>query len=97
MMQSTDAGRTQTTVGEEAREQEHSHEPLTHVHDHYHVTHHHTGGPLGEFEHRSRYHSHDHNHAPMIHAHDQEPADEEREHDSEAHIHDHSAPTQEGN
>jgi len=68
----------QTTVGDRAGEQEHVHPAQVHVHDHYHVTHHHTGGGIlgGEFEHRSAYHSHEHNHAPLVHGHEHEPADE---------------------
>jgi hypothetical protein len=45
---------SQIVVGDE--EHEHSHESEMHTHDHYHVSYHHTGGPLGEFEHRAHYH-----------------------------------------
>jgi hypothetical protein len=76
---------------------EHSHAPMVHTHDHYHVTHHHRGTVLGEFDHRSAYHEHEHNHAPLVHAHkDRDLGDESADHDKEAHVHDHSAPTQAG-
>ena len=82
----------QRVVGDE--QHEHSHAGLVHTHDHYHVTHHHTGGVLGEFEHRTRYHLHEHNHAALVHAHEsQEPGDERSDHESAAHTHDHDAPT----
>ena len=86
----------QTTVGDEARDQQHDHPAELHTHDHYHVTHHHTGGPLGEFEHRASYHTHQHNHAPLVHAHDNEPAQEASEHGKEAHVHDHNEPAGDG-
>jgi hypothetical protein len=74
-------------------EHEHSHGPVVHTHDHYHVTHHHRGGPLGEFEHRSSYHQHEHNHAPLVHAHaGRDQGDESADHESTAHTHDHDAP-----
>lgn len=82
----------QRVVGDE--QNEHSHSALLHTHDHYHVTHHHKGGLLGEFEHRTRYHLHEHNHAPLVHAHESQNKDDERaDHDSTAHTHDHEAPT----
>lgn len=82
----------QRVVGD--AQHEHSHEGLVHSHDHYHVTHHHTGGVLGEFEHRTRYHLHDHNHAPLVHGHDGQSKDDERsDHESTAHTHDHDHPT----
>jgi hypothetical protein len=82
----------QRVVGDEHNE--HSHAPLVHSHDHYHVTHHHTGGVLGEFEHRTRYHLHEHNHAPLVHAHESQSKEDERDdHESTAHTHDHDAPT----
>ncbi len=87
----------QTTVGREANEQEHLHPAQVHGHDHYHVTHHHTGGPLGEFEHRAHYHSHEHNHAPLLHGHDHDPAKEDEDHDEEAHVHDHNEPVDDKN
>lgn len=86
-----DAATVQRVVGEA---QEHSHPALVHTHDHYHVTHHHTGGVLGEFEHRTRYHLHEHNHAPLVHGHDGQTVEDERaDHESTAHTHDHDAPT----
>ena len=66
------------------------------ISDHYHVTHHHTGGPLGEFEHRAHYHAHEHNHAPLVHGHDHDPAKEDDDHGKEAHVHDHNEPAGEG-
>jgi hypothetical protein len=83
----------QTTVGEEAKAQEHVHPAETHTHDHYHVSHHHTGGLLGEFEHRARYHSHEHNHAAVVHGHDTDPEHEAADHARTAHVHDHGDPT----
>lgn len=81
----------QQVVGDE--ENEHSHPAVVHTHDHYHVSHHHTGGILGEFTHRSHYHQHEHNHAPLVHAHKGRSADDERgDHDLMAHTHDHEAP-----
>jgi len=78
-------------------EHEHTHPPIVHIHDHYHVSHHHTGGMLGEFEHRAHYHQHEHNHAPLVHAHKDLSEDEERrDHDGTAHVHDHASPTGEG-
>lgn len=88
----TPAATDQTTVGEKAREQEHTHDAVVHAHDHYHVTHH-RDGALGTFEHRAHYHSHEHNHAPLLHAHSHASEDEEEEHGKEAHVHDHEAPT----
>ncbi len=82
----------QEVVGDKAHE--HRHPAEIHMHDHWHVTHEHTGGPLGEFAHRSHYHSHEHNHSLLIHAHkDRYEADERRKHDSVAHVHDHADPT----
>ena len=82
----------QRVVGD--AEHEHAHEPVVHVHDHYHVTHHHTGNLLGEFEHRSSFHQHEHNHAPLVHAHSgRDQGDEAADHDGTAHTHDHDAPT----
>jgi hypothetical protein len=84
-------GTTQRAVGDE--EHEHSHPPLVHAHDHWHVSHHHTGGLLGEFEHRSQYHVHEHNHALTVHAHKNlSENDELRDHEEAAHVHDHDAP-----
>ena len=78
-------------------EHEHGHAPMLHTHDHYHVSHHHRGGVLGEFEHRSHYHSHEHNHAPIVHAHkNRDEQDEIADHGSTAHTHDHESPTGQG-
>jgi len=75
-------------------ENEHAHPAMLHSHDHYHVSHHHTGGVLGEFQHRTHYHQHDHNHAPLVHAHgNRSEGDEAADHESTAHTHDHDAPT----
>jgi len=46
----------QEVVGDKAHE--HRHPAQVHTHDHWHVTHEHTGGPMGEFAHRSHYHVH---------------------------------------
>jgi hypothetical protein len=82
----------QTVVGDV--ENEHSHAGQIHSHDHYHVSHHHTGGPLGEFEHRAHYHQHEHNHARLVHAHEKyDEATEGADHAAMAHTHDHEAPT----
>ena len=88
-----DPATQQTTVGEEAGEQEHTHPAEVHGHDHYHVTHHHSGGLLDEFEHRAHYHSHEHNHAPLTHGHEHDAENEAEDHAKEAHVHDHEAPT----
>jgi hypothetical protein len=85
----------QRVVGDE--ENEHTHEAVVHTHDHYHVSHHYTGGVLGQFEHRTHYHEHAHNHGVLVHAHsDRSEEAERRDHDSTAHNHDHDAPTGEG-
>ena len=82
----------QRVVGDE--ENEHVHGAVVHTHDHYHVAHHHTGGVLGQFEHRTSYHEHEHNHAPLAHAHEDRSEEAERQdHDATAHMHDHEAPT----
>jgi hypothetical protein len=91
--QTTRPGGEQVVVGEEAKEQEHVHEAIVHGHDHYHVSHHHTGGPLGEFEHRARYHAHQHDHGQLVHGHKHDPEQEEQDHGKEAHVHDHTNPT----
>ncbi len=72
---------------DEARFEEHHHDPVVHDHEHWHVTHHHremTGG----FEHLSWKHAHDHDHAEVTHAHVPH-EDLEEEHRHEAHDHDH--------
>ena len=75
-------------------EHEHAHDSVVHSHDHYHVSHHHTGGVLGQFEHRTHYHEHEHNHGRLVHAHKDRSEETERgDHASTAHTHDHDAPT----
>lgn len=76
------------------KEAEHTHPPMTHSHDHYHVTHYHKGGVLSDWDHRTAWHTHEHNHAPLTHSHDYSREDEEKEHGKESHIHDHTAPAQ---
>src|SRR3954454_14156344 len=88
----TQASTMQHVVGDVGNQ--HPHEAVVHMHDHYQVSHHHSGGVLGEFEHRTAYHEHEHNHAPLVHAHGNRSETEEREdHDGTAHTHDHDAPT----
>lgn len=72
----------------------HTHDQKVHTHDHYHVSHHHKDGLLGEWEHRTYWHTHDHNHNQLAHSHDYKVDDEEQGHAKEAHIHDHAAPSQ---
>ena len=73
---------------------EHSHPAVVHAHDHYHVSHHHTGGIMGEFTHRTSSHQHEHNHGPLVHAHkSRNEEDEALDHEETAHTHDHDAPT----
>jgi hypothetical protein len=82
----------QRVVGDE--QHEHAHGAVVHTHDHYHVSHYHTGGVLAQFEHRTTYHEHAHNHGPLVHAHsDRTEGAERQDHDSTAHTHDHEAPT----
>jgi hypothetical protein len=52
---------TQRTEGA-GKQPEHTHPAATHTHDHYHVSHHHKGGVLTEWEHRTYWHTHEHNH-----------------------------------
>src|SRR5262245_19215697 len=74
----------QRTEGQ-CNEPEHMHPARVHTHDHYHVSHHHKGGMLGEWDHRTSWHTHEHNHKPLTHSHDYNQADEEMEHPKEAH------------
>lgn len=76
------------------KEPEHMHPATTHMHDHYHVSHHHKGGMLGEWDHRTSWHTHEHNHSQLTHSHDYSKDDEEDNHAKEAHIHDHAAPAE---
>lgn len=89
----SDTATSQRVEGKEARDQEHTHPPTIHDHDHYHVTHRHTGGLMDEFEHRTHYHRHEHNHAPIVHGHEHDADEEVDDHAKEAHVHDHDAPT----
>ena len=77
----------------EGKSPEHTHIARVHEHDHYHISHHHKGGLLNEWEHRTYWHTPAHNHAPLTHSHDYDHENEEDEHAKEAHIHDHEAPT----
>lgn len=88
---------TMQRVEGEGRQPEHRHEAMVHTHDHYHVSHHHGGGLLGSWEHRTFWHTHEHNHNAMMHSHDYSEQDERDQHGKEAHIHDHSAPAMPGN
>ena len=72
---------------------EHTHPARTHSHDHYHVSHHHSGNPLNEWEHRTYWHTHEHNHNTLTRSHDYSQAEEEERHAKEAHVRDHAAPT----
>jgi hypothetical protein len=77
------------------RENVHIHPAVVHVHDHYHVSHHHragVAGVVGEFEHRAYWHTHSHNHLALTHGHEYDHDDEVQEHAREGHIHDHAAP-----
>lgn len=67
----------------------HTHSAQTHTHDHYHVSHHHRAGPLGEWEHRTFWHTHEHTHGDLTHSHDYTQADEDQHHGKEAHNHRH--------
>jgi len=66
---------------------EHSHEALTHDHEHHHVTHN-FNAARGGFEHLSARHAHQHDHGGLIHSHHPH-EDFDREHAGEAHEHDH--------
>jgi hypothetical protein len=73
------------------------HPQVAHTYDHDHVSYHHTGGLLGEFEHRAHDHRHEHDHAPLLHAHDAYSEEQERaDHLTTAHVHDHDAPVDPG-
>src|SRR5437762_712629 len=76
----------QGVIGEDI-EHEHVHAALTHMHDHWHVSHEHKTGPVaGVFDHRSHHHIHEHNHAAIDHAHQDRKADRElSKHDDMAH------------
>lgn len=70
--------------------EEHRHDAEVHRHEHTHVTHYLGHGQ--EWMHMTAVHEHEHNHAPLVHTH---PAHEDmnKEHQREAHIHDHEQPT----
>ena len=90
------AQETEQKVEGIGHEPAHSHPEVVHSHDYYHVSHHHRSGvegALSEWEHRTFWHTHAHNHNVTIHSHDYKHVDEEAHHASEAHIHDHDAPT----
>jgi hypothetical protein len=84
----------QGVIGDDI-EHEHIHTALTHMHDHWHVSHEHkTGQIAGVFDHRSHHHIHEHNHAAIDHAHEGRDAESElRKHNEMAHTHDHERPT----
>jgi hypothetical protein len=70
--------------------EQHEHDAVTHSHHHFHVTHNFREMTNG-FEHLSSEHEHEHDHAGITHRHYPH-EDFEREHDGEAHVHDHSQP-----
>jgi hypothetical protein len=72
----------------------HTHPAVTHTDAHFPVSHHHKGGLGSEFEHRADWHTHAHTHGELPHSHDDRQEDEEREHAMDAHVHDHTAPTE---
>lgn len=69
----------------------HSHPPLSHTHEHAHITHYTPKGKASKVEHLVSLHQHAHNHAALEHAHVPH-KNLEREHEWEAHIHDHGHP-----
>jgi hypothetical protein len=71
------------------REPEHTHPAVSHTHDDYHLVHHHTLNPLGEWEHRTYWHTHEHQHSEIVHSHDYS-QDERQHHGKEAHTHRHA-------
>jgi hypothetical protein len=69
--------------------QQHSHDETVHGHEHVHVTHY--LRPEEDWLHMTANHAHEHNHAPLEHTH--VPHDDpDKEHEREAHIHDHVRP-----
>jgi hypothetical protein len=84
---------TQQTEGE-GKEPTHTHPAVTHSHDHYPVTHHRRGTPIGEWEHRTYWHTHEHNHNELTHTHDYSREEEDQHHAKRGHVHDHHTPTQ---
>lgn len=75
----------------EGKQLVHTHATQRHAHDHYHVTHHHAGGVLGvgEWDHRTFWHSHEHTHNELTHSHDYSQEDEDLHHGKVAHNHRH--------
>ncbi len=69
--------------------QEHSHDPLVHAHEHVHVTHY--VRPEEETTHLPASHEHEHNHPALDHQHSPH-EDPSKEHEREAHVHDHVRP-----
>lgn len=70
--------------------EEHHHEAIIHSHEHHHVTHNYnqmTGG----YDHLSSIHVHEHDHNEVRHVHYPH-QDFAKEHQYEAHIHDHDVP-----
>jgi hypothetical protein len=84
---------TEQRTADQGKAPEHIHLRTTHSHDHYHVSHHHKDGVLGEWEHRTSWHTHEHNHTTLTHGHTYSQVREEAGHRKEAHLHDHAAPT----
>jgi hypothetical protein len=70
--------------------EQHTHEPVVHDHEHWHVTHN-WSETAGTFEHLASRHSHPHDHAELTHSHVPH-VDFDSEHAGEAHIHDHDQP-----
>jgi hypothetical protein len=70
--------------------EQHTHEGVVHVHEHWHVTHN-WSETAGTFEHLASKHSHPHDHAELTHSHVPH-VDVDSEHEGEAHIHDHDQP-----
>ena len=59
---------------------EHTHPEQVHSHDHYHISHHHRGGLMTGWDHRTYWHTHQHDHSVLAHSHDYSIEDEERDH-----------------
>ena len=78
----------------EGKEPRHTHPAQVHNHEHFHVSHHHRGGPLSEWEHRKSWHTHEHNHAELTHSHDDDREEEDSQHGRLAHTHDHAMPNE---
>jgi hypothetical protein len=87
----TGAGQGSLPVSKLKKFQGHTHAPMTHTHEHMHITHYAAGRKPGNLEHLVSLHEHGHNHAAIEHAHIPH-RETQREHENEAHIHDHSHP-----